>query len=180
MQISNGMEKLSKKEWVAVAIAIIFVGYTLFGGNITSLLRSNNALFQKNLMNENSLPAAAALNSSSNNGVIINDVVVGQGPEVKPGQSVTVHYILSLSDGSVIQNSKDIGQPFKFILGAGEVIPGWELGFAGMKVGGVRTVVIPPELAYGPNQVGPIPPNSTLIFTIELLDATDTPVHTVQ
>lgn len=164
------MKKLSKKEWVAVAVAVVFVGYTLFGGSIISL-------FQKNLMNQNSLPAAAATTSNSfnNNGVIINDIVVGQGAEVRPGQSVSVHYILSLSDGAIIQNSKDIGQPFKFTLGAGEVIPGWELGFAGMKIGGVRTIVIPPELAYGPNQVGPIPPNSTLVFTIELLDATDVP-----
>lgn len=161
------MKKLSKKEWVAVAVAVVFVGYTLFGGNIMSL-------FQKNLMSQNS---ASVVNSqpSNNNGVIINDVVVGQGVEVKTGQSVSVHYILSLSDGTVIQNSKDFGQPFKFTLGAGQVIPGWEQGFVGMKIGGVRTIVIPPELAYGSQQAGPIPPNSTLIFTIELLDATDVP-----
>lgn len=161
------MKKLSKKEWVAVAVAVVFVGYTLFGGNIISL-------FQKNLMNQNS---ASVANSQpiNNNGVIINDVVVGQGAEVKNGQSVSVHYILSLSDGTVVQNSKDFGQPFKFTLGAGQVIPGWEQGFVGMKIGGVRTIVIPPELAYGSQQAGPIPPNSTLIFTIELIDATDVP-----
>lgn len=160
------MKKLSKKEWVAVAVAIIFVGYTLFGGNIMSL-------FQKNIMSENSTATVVNSDIPNNNGVIINDVVVGQGAEVKTGQLVSVHYILSLSDGTVIQNSKDLGQPFKFTLGAGEVIPGWEQGFAGMKIGGVRTIVIPPELAYGSQQAGPIPPNSTLIFTIELLDATD-------
>ncbi|MEK7200755.1 MAG: FKBP-type peptidyl-prolyl cis-trans isomerase [Patescibacteria group bacterium] len=162
------MRKLSKKEWVAVAVAVVFVGYTLFGGNIMSL-------FQKNLINQNSTASVANSQSINNNGVIINDVVVGQGAEVKNGQSVSVHYILSLSDGTVIQNSKDFGQPFKFTLGAGQVIPGWEQGFAGMKIGGVRTIVIPPELAYGSQQAGPIPPNSTLIFTIELIDATDVP-----
>jgi FKBP-type peptidyl-prolyl cis-trans isomerase len=162
------MKKLSKKEWIAVGVGVIFVGYTLFGGSITSL-------FQKNSMNNNPSSAATESNVSNNNGVIVKDVLVGQGAEVKTGQLVSVNYILALSDGTVVQNSKDFGQPFKFTLGAGEVIPGWEMGFAGMKVGGVRTITIPPELAYGSQQAGPIPPNSTLVFTIELLDATDVP-----
>lgn len=166
------MKKLSKKEWVAVSVGVVLVAYTLFGGNIMSL-------FQKGNMNDNSLAATASSNSS-NNGVTINDILVGQGVEVKPGQLVAVNYILALSDGTVVQNSKDFGQPFKFTLGAGEVIPGWEMGFAGMKVGGVRTITIPPELAYGANQAGPIPPNSTLVFTIELLDVTDTVPQPVQ
>ena len=166
------MKKLSKKEWVATAIAVIFVGYTLFGGEITSL-------FQKNLMNEDSL-AAAGSNPVNNNGVIINDIVVGQGSEVKTGEILSVNYILSLSDGTAIQNSKDFGTPFQFTFGAGEVIPGWEQGFAGMKIGGVRTIIVPPELAYGANQAGPIPPNSTLIFTIELLEAKEAASQPVQ
>ena len=158
------MKKLSIKEWVGVAVAVLFVGYTLFGGDIMRL-------FQKNSMNDNSQPAAAGLNNVG--GVMINDIVVGSGAEVKTGQTVSVHYILSLSDGTVLQNSKDFGQPFVFVLGAGQVIPGWEQGFKDMKVGGVRTIVIPPELGYGAQQAGPIPPNSTLVFTVELLDATD-------
>ena len=165
------MKKLSKKEWIAVAIAVVFVGYTLFGGNVMSL-------FQQNTTDENSLAAAAS--SKSSRGVVINDVVVGQGAEVKDGELISVNYILSLSDGTVVQNSKDFGAPFKFTLGAGEVIPGWEQGFAGMRIGGVRTIIIPPELAYGSNQAGPIPPNSTLIFTIELLDATLTTPEPIQ
>ena len=168
----NHMKKLSTKEWVAVSAAVVFVGYTLFGGDVISL-------FQRNSMNTNSA-AVGATSLPSNGGVAINDVVVGQGVEVKTGQLVSVNYILSLSDGTVIQNSKDFGQPFKFTLGAGEVIPGWEQGFAGMKVGGVRTITIPPELGYGSQQAGPIPPNSTLVFTIELLDATDTAPQPVQ
>jgi FKBP-type peptidyl-prolyl cis-trans isomerase len=167
------MKKLSKKEWIAVAVAVVFVAYALFGGNIMSL-------FQKNTIDENSLAAAASSNPSNNSGVVINDIVVGKGAEVKTGQLVSVNYMLSLSDGTTIQNSKDSGQPFKFVLGAGEVIPGWEQGFSGMRVGGVRTIEVPPELAYGPNQVGPIPPNSTLVFTIELLDAKDAPPQPVQ
>jgi len=165
------MEKLSKKEWVAVAVAIIFVGYTLFGGNIMSLFNKSSS------MDQNSLPAATGASSS---GVVINDITVGQGAEVRNGQLLSVNYILSLSDGTVIQNSKDFGQPFEFTLGAGEVIQGWERGFAGMKIGGVRTVIIPPDLGYGAAQSGPIPPNSTLIFTIELLGATDVAPQPVQ
>lgn len=162
------MKKLSKKEWIAVSAAAVFVAYTLFSGDIIKL-------FQKNTMTENSVAAAVASKPSSNKGVIINDILIGKGAEVKNGQLITAHYILSLADGQIIQNSKDFGQPFQFTLGAGQVIPGWELGFAGMKVGGVRTIVIPPELAYGDKQAGPIPPNSTLIFTIELIDAADVP-----
>jgi peptidylprolyl isomerase/FKBP-type peptidyl-prolyl cis-trans isomerase FkpA len=166
------MRKLSKTEWVATALAIVFVAYTLFGSNITSL-------FQKKPMSDDSL-AAVTTADKNNTGVIINDISVGQGAEVKMGDLVSVHYILSLSDGTVVQNSKDFGAPFKFTLGAGEVIPGWEQGFAGMKVGGVRTIVIPPELAYGANQAGPIPPNSTLIFTIEVVDSVAAPVQPAQ
>ena len=157
------MKKLSKKEWIAVAAAIVFVGYTLFGGSIMSLFKNSTN------MDQNSQTAAVANTSAGQ--VIINDITVGNGLEVKTNQLVSVNYILSLSDGTVVQNSKDFGQPFSFTLGAGEVIPGWEQGFAGMKVGGVRTIIIPPELGYGAQQAGPIPPNSTLVFTIELLDA---------
>jgi len=164
------MKNLSTKEWIAVAAGIIFVGYTLFGSDIINL-------FQKNPMDGNSL--AAAISPGASGEVIIKDVVIGQGAEAKTGELLSVNYTLSLSDGTLVQNSKDFGVPFKFTLGAGEVIPGWEQGFAGMRVGGVRTITIPPELAYGSNQAGPIPPNSTLVFTIELLDAT-VPPQTVQ
>ena len=68
-------------------------------------------------------------------------------------------------------NSKDFGAPLQFVLGAGQVIPGWEQGFDNINIGGIRTISIPPEFAYGAEQVGPIPPNSTLIFTVEVVDA---------
>ena len=135
-------------------------------------------LFQNNTMNEKpdeSLANVSAGTETNAGGVIIKDMVVGSGAEVKSGDKVSVNYILALSDGTVVQNSKDFGQAFSFTLGAGEVIPGWEQGFAGMKIGGVRTITIPPELAYGSQQVGPIPPNSTLVFTIELLDPSKIP-----
>lgn len=156
------MKKLSKKEWVAVAVAVVFVGYTLFGGEVMSI-------FQRGTVSDNSIAGIAKAGISS--GVVINDIVVGQGAQVEVGQLVSVHYLLSLSDGTVIQNSKDFGVPLEFVLGAGQVIPGWEQGFDNIKIGGIRTISIPPELAYGAEQAGPIPPNSTLIFTVEVVDA---------
>lgn len=99
------------------------------------------------------------------------DIVVGSGAEATPGKTLTVHYKGTLTDGKEFDSS--IGkEPFSFELGAGQVIRGWEQGVAGMKVGGKRKLVIPPELAYGDVSPSPdIPANSTLVFEIELLNA---------
>ena len=94
---------------------------------------------------------------------------MGKGAVAKSGDNVTVHYTLWLTDGTKLESSKDSGQPFSFNLGAGEVIPGWDQGVAGMKVGGTRKLTIPSDLAYGPQGQGAIPPNATLVFQIELL-----------
>lgn len=99
------------------------------------------------------------------------DLVVGQGAEAKAGQKVSVHYTGTLTNGNKFDSSLDRGRPFSFTLGAGQVIKGWDQGVAGMKVGGKRKLTIPPELAYGNQSVGGglIPPNSTLVFEVELL-----------
>jgi len=94
----------------------------------------------------------------------------GTGAEVKNGDTVSVHYVGTLENGTKFDSSIDRGEPFSFTLGAGEVIKGWDLGVLGMKVGEKRKLTIPPDLAYGPGGVpGAIPPNSTLIFEVELL-----------
>jgi peptidylprolyl isomerase len=104
-------------------------------------------------------------------GFTIEDLRVGDGPEAKAGQHVTVHYRGTLADGAVFDESYKRGQPFGFDLGAGQVIKGWDQGVAGMKVGGRRKLVIPPALAYGDAGAGGvIPPKSTLTFVVELLD----------
>jgi FKBP-type peptidyl-prolyl cis-trans isomerase len=93
----------------------------------------------------------------------------GTGDEAKKGQTVEVHYTGWLKDGTKFDSSKDRNEPFKFSLGAGEVIKGWDEGVAGMKVGGTRKLIIPPELAYGKVRRGKIPANSELTFEVELL-----------
>jgi len=100
----------------------------------------------------------------------IEDLVAGEGEEAKAGDVVEVHYTGTLTDGAKFDSSLDRGVPFEFELGAGEVIPGWDQGVAGMRVGGKRKLTIPPELGYGERGVpGTIPGNATLIFEVELL-----------
>lgn len=106
---------------------------------------------------------------TTDSGLKYLDMVEGTGELPQAGQKVTVHYTGTLEDGSKFDSSRDRGQPFAFTLGAGQVIKGWDEGLATMKVGGRRQLVIPPELGYGSRGIGPIPPNSTLIFDVELL-----------
>lgn len=101
----------------------------------------------------------------------IEDIKEGTGAEAKAGQSVTVHYVGTLTNGNKFDSSRDRDQGFTFRLGAGQVIQGWDQGVAGMKIGGVRKLTIPPELGYGARGFPPvIPPNSTLVFEVELLE----------
>lgn len=85
------------------------------------------------------------------------------------GQTVSVHYAGTLTDGSKFDSSVDRGQPFEFVIGMGQVIQGWDEGIAQLKVGEKAKLTIPPEKAYGSSGTGPIPPNATLIFEVELL-----------
>jgi peptidylprolyl isomerase len=117
---------------------------------------------------------AGALEEASDNrgnlrSMVIDDIKIGTGEEVKNGDTVSVHYIGTLQDGTEFDNSRKRGAPIEFEVGAGRVIQGWEEGLIGMKVGGERVLVIPPEMAYGEAGVGPIPPNATLVFALELM-----------
>jgi FKBP-type peptidyl-prolyl cis-trans isomerase len=100
----------------------------------------------------------------------IEEMKAGDGQEAKAGDRVTVHYVGTLTDGKKFDSSRDRGKGFGFKLGAGEVIKGWDKGVAGMKIGGMRKLTIPPDLAYGSRGFPPvIPPDSTLVFEVELL-----------
>lgn len=119
-------------------------------------------------------PSSPATTDSGNlittsTGLQYEDLVVGTGPAAQAGDSVSVNYTGWLEDGTKFDSSLDSGAPFDFTLGTGRVIQGWDQGVAGMQVGGKRRLIIPPELAYGPQDYGPIPGGSTLTFEVELL-----------
>ncbi len=100
------------------------------------------------------------------------DIAVGTGVEAKSGDKVKVNYLGKLIDGTKFDSSYDRGTPFEFTLGVAEVIKGWDYGVAGMKVGGKRLLIIPPVFGYGDQKAGSIPPNSILVFEVELLEIT--------
>lgn len=119
-------------------------------------------------------PSSAQPVTSTPSGLKIIDTKVGTGPSPKTGQTVTVNYTgwlyVNGKKGAKFDSSLDSGQPFKFAIGTHQVIPGWDEGVATMKVGGRRTLIIPPNLAYGAAGAGGvIPPNATLIFDVDLL-----------
>jgi len=101
--------------------------------------------------------------------LVVDDLVVGTGATAAAGDTVTVHYVGTFTNGTAFDSSYSRNQPFVFRVGAGQVIAGWDQGVPGMKVGGKRRLTIPPSLAYGSTGAGPIPPNSTLVFEIDLL-----------
>lgn len=118
--------------------------------------------------------AQGAKMTTTASGLQMTDTVVGTGDQPKPGQTCVMHYTGWLYDngakGKKFDSSHDRGQPFEFQIGAGRVIRGWDEGVATMKVGGKRTLVIPPQLGYGARGAGNvIPPNATLMFDVELL-----------
>jgi FKBP-type peptidyl-prolyl cis-trans isomerase len=101
--------------------------------------------------------------------VLIEDLEIGDGAVATKGKVLAVHYTGTLTDGTKFDSSLDHGEPIHFKLGLGRVIPGWEQGIEGMRVGGKRKLTIPPALAYGAQGQGPVPPNATLVFEVELV-----------
>ncbi|KAI0320899.1 hypothetical protein OF83DRAFT_1102318 [Amylostereum chailletii] len=111
----------------------------------------------------------AVLKDVGDRGLKVKDVTVGNGPQAKPGNTVSMRYIGKLTNGKIF-DSNTKGKPFSFKLGKGEVIKGWDEGIKGMQVGGERLLVIPPQLGYGKAKSGPIPANSTLTFEVKLVE----------
>ena len=150
------MKKLEQKEWVAVLVAVFVVGFFfVFGQQLVSLLT-----------NKTSITTTMQQVSPE---VKSEDTVIGMGDQANIGDRVTLNYTGRFTDGKVFDSSLTRNEPFQFVLGSGQVIKGWDQGIVGMRVGGKRTLTIPPELGYGPKDYGPIPGNSTLIFEVELL-----------
>lgn len=148
----------------AVSIIILFVSFALsFGGF---------EIFPSATPTPTPEPVITSQTPPTNEKVVIEDLVVGEGTEAKSGDTVTVNYTGTLEDGTQFDTS--IGkEPYTTQIGAGTVIAGWDQGIPGMKVGGKRKLTIPPSLGYGEAGSPPnIPPNSTLIFEVELLEVT--------
>jgi FKBP-type peptidyl-prolyl cis-trans isomerase len=138
-----------------ILVVLVAIGYFA----ITALQNKNNA---------SSSSSGQATTTSS--GLQVIDEVVGNGQEAKTGDTVSVNYTGWLADGTKFDSSYDRNQTFDFTLGAGNVIKGWDEGVVGMKVGGKRKLIIPPDLAYGATGYAPvIPANATLTFEIELV-----------
>jgi FKBP-type peptidyl-prolyl cis-trans isomerase FkpA len=147
------MKNLNKNERVAVVVAVFVVGFFfIFGQTLVTLF--------------NKTPS----NSMAQNSQLMGqDILVGIGDEARVGSRVVVHYVGKFVDGKEFDSSIARNEPFQFVLGGGQVIKGWDEGVVGMRVGGKRMLVVPPELGYGMQDYGPIPGGSTLIFEIELL-----------
>ncbi len=115
--------------------------------------------------------AAEKSTVTTTSGLQYVDLALGTGREAHAGETAIVHYTGTLTDGTKFDSSKDRNSPFSFRLGAGSVIKGWDEGVEGMNIGGIRKLVIPPQLGYGSRGAGSaVPPNATLIFEVELLD----------
>lgn len=117
-------------------------------------------------------PSPASTPIQMENGLKIKDLIVGTGLEAKAGDTISVNYVGALENGTVFDASAKHGGPATFQIGVGQLIKGWDIGIPGMKIGGKRKLIVPPSLGYGSQNVGngAIPPNSTLVFEVELLE----------
>lgn len=162
---------------IAVALAVVVaLGFLAFGTPFLGSFGGLNPAYDQAAVgttttsSETSMDLSLAPGDALPTELVITDIVEGTGPVATAGQMVTVHYVGALPDGTVFDASTNRGEPFTFQLGAGQVIRGWDEGVAGMKVGGKRRLVIPPDMAYGAQAVGGvIPANATLLFEVELL-----------
>lgn len=165
---------------VTIALIILFVAGAYYVYKIPSPVTEDlsqniessdtiNSVDSGNTLGAETSVATGSANNQMNEQLITQDLVVGTGVEAVAGKKVTVNYLGTLTSGTKFDSSYDRNEPFSFSLGAGEVIAGWDQGVAGMKVGGKRKLTIPPSLGYGSADLDVIPPNSTLVFEVELL-----------
>lgn len=165
-----------RNEIIAVAVALALVGVIFFWGK--GFMNKINPNDNNKMQNENTIAGVPeeANNKMDNTNSIKNDA----GEVAKDGDLVSIHYTGALQNGVKFDSSLDRGQPFEFTLGRGEVIKGFDNGIRGMKVGEKKRIVIKPEDGYGTQAVGSIPPNSTLIFDVELLGVKSAPANATE
>lgn len=158
-----------------VCVVLLIVGQvgskqnTAIAAQLTQTPAAPTAVTENNiLIASNTMSDANAVTTPS--GLKYVELKEGTGATPQPGQTVEVHYVGTLENGTQFDSSRDRGQPFSFKIGVGQVIKGWDEGLSTMKVGGRRQLIIPPELGYGARGAGGvIPPNATLLFDVELL-----------
>lgn len=172
MILQNQMDKKKTIAVVAgIVVMIIAFGAKVFTGSTTvpdtnSVDTSGTTAVTSDVTNQNITNATNTMQKVDQ--VQIQDVAIGTGDVATAGKTITVNYTGMFTDGKIFDSS--IGKaPFTFVLGAGQVIKGWDMGVEGMKVGGKRVLVIPPQFGYGASDYASIPGNSTLIFQVELL-----------
>lgn len=167
------------KSIFAITLIIVFFGVTAF-----VFYKKGNSYQEANVgLNLEAAPTPTPAANTENtmtkldNGLQVQDLKIGAGPEAKAGDTISVNYVGALANGAVFDASDKHGGPATFQIGVGQLIKGWDIGIPGMKVGGKRKLVVPSSLGYGSQNVGNglIPPNSTLIFEVELL-AVQTPL----
>ena len=171
------MSKISP--WIVVALAVAIAGCagTSAKGTGTSQSSTATTTTTTSTSSTSSTSAEASTTVSSAqevtmpSGLKYQDLKVGDGTIAESGMTASVHYTGWLTDGTKFDSSVDSGRPFSFRLGAGQVIRGWDEGVKGMRVGGKRKLTVPPDLGYGQAGTpgGPIPPNATLVFDVELI-----------
>ncbi len=177
---------INRFEFLGISISVAFMALALYLVQVNESFSGISQLAQvspapqsaivvvDDTASEDQARTSALLEAADSRGnlqkMVIDDITVGTGESVNVGATVVVHYAGRLQNGTEFDSSYNRQQPFEFKLGSGQVIKGWDEGIVGMKVGGQRILVIPPDMAYGERGIGPIPPDSTLVFSVELLE----------
>jgi peptidylprolyl isomerase len=160
------LQALLRPRLVATALAILSVSVVLFA----ACRSGDGGPPPTGTADGQGPPPVSGQPITTGSGLQFIDIKRGTGDSPEPGETVVIHYTGWLEDGTKFESSLDSGQPASFKIGEGDVIEGWDIGVATMQVGGKRRLIIPPHLAYGEAGRGPVPPNATLIFDIELLE----------